>query len=143
MKRRQRTEILIEGSPQLAERLAGEIRGKYEYSVIQPPERGLAMINMRETAQRSLFYAGEVLVTECKVMLGETIGLGIVRGHRPELAEQLAVIDAAYAAQLPEVAGWTPMLEQEGEALHKKRWLEWQGVLRTKVSFETMQVEGE
>lgn len=141
MKRRRRTEILIHGSQKLAAELAGSIMQNYRVEVIQPPENGLVMLKMRETSQRSLFYPGEVLVTECKVQIGETIGIGILAGDQPELAEQLAVIDAAFEAELPETGSWVRLLEQEELNIREQRAAASQDILKTKVDFESMDVQ--
>ena len=41
------------------------------------------MVKVRESAQRTLFYLGEVLITECKVMINGFLGIGMVKGHEP------------------------------------------------------------
>ncbi|WP_053360777.1 phosphonate C-P lyase system protein PhnG [Bacillus sp. FJAT-27251] len=141
MKRRRRTEVLIHGSQKLSSQLAENIRQNYQVEVIQSPENGLVMMKMRETSQKSLFYPGEVFVTECKVQIGETIGIGIVAGDYPELAENLAVIDAAYEAELPETGSWAGLLEQEEQNIRQQRDGARQAILKTKVDFETMDVQ--
>ncbi|MBP1967523.1 phosphonate C-P lyase system protein PhnG [Paenibacillus aceris] len=141
MKRKQRTEMLINGSPQLAADLANEIKGRYSVAVMEEPNYGLVMVKVRETAQKSLFYLGEVLVTECKVQVEGAVGIGIVKGDEPEKAYDLAVIDAAYAARLEETEAWTTLLQSESERLAAKRQDHQSSVLRTKVDFETMDID--
>ncbi|MER2057727.1 MAG: phosphonate C-P lyase system protein PhnG [Niallia sp.] len=140
MKRRRRTEILINGSKHLAEKLAKQMDDLYEVKVIQEPENGLVMMKVRETSKKTLFYPGEVLVTECKVQVKDRIGIGIVSGDQPELAHHLAVIDAAFQADLPETYEWVELLEQEEQNILIKRAAENQSILKTKVNFETMDV---
>lgn len=141
MKRRQRTETLINGSPHIAEALAHEIQSRYPIELIEEPNQGLVMVKVRETAQKSLFYLGEVLVTECKVGIGGAVGVGIIKGDEPEKAYNLAVIDAAYAAQLEETEGWTTVLQSESERIAAERHAYQEKVLRTKVDFETMDTD--
>lgn len=153
MKRKRRTEILINGSMELtgsweltgsrnlAAQLAEEILERYDVKTIEEPNQGLVMVKVRETAQKSLFYLGEVLVTECKVQINGSIGLGVLHSHDGKLAYHLAVIDAAYEAGLKETADWTDRLIQEEAAYQKQRLAEQSGVLKTKVSFETMDEE--
>ncbi|QRG69069.1 phosphonate C-P lyase system protein PhnG [Brevibacillus choshinensis] len=141
MKRKRRTEILINGSRELAAQLAEEIIERYDVKTIEVPNQGLVMVKVRETAQKSLFYLGEVLVTECKVQINGSIGLGILHSHDRERAYQLAVIDAAYEAGLKETADWTERLIHEEAECHKRRLADQSGVLKTKVSFETMDEE--
>lgn len=140
MKRKRRTEILINGSRQLAKELAGEIEKNYSLEVIQEPEHGMVMLKTRETAQKSLFYLGEVIVTECKVMLMNSIGIGIVIGDQPEFAYQLAVIDAAFLEQLPETTRWIQLLQEEESNINEERMAYYNDILKTKVSFENMDV---
>jgi alpha-D-ribose 1-methylphosphonate 5-triphosphate synthase subunit PhnG len=141
MKRKERTEILIQGSAAIAKEFTKEIEKRYTVTLIQQPENGLVLLKARETAKKSLFYLGEVLVTECKVQIEDSIGIGIVKGHQEELAYCLAVIDAAYQADLEEIRSWSYVLEDEKENIQKNRQELDQSILRTKVSFETMDVQ--
>lgn len=138
MNRKRRTFILAEGNRELAAELAGQIESSHPVTVLEQPNNGLVMVKMRESAKRSLFYLGEVFVTECKVRVGESVGLGVVRGHEPELAYQLAVIDAAYQANLEETERWIGPLIREEQVIAGRREAEQRKVLKTKVNFETM-----
>lgn len=138
MKRRRRTEILVRGSEKLAESLFEEIEKKYEIKMIEKPNTGLVMVKMRESAKNSLFYLGEVLVTEVKVQINKKFGLGIVKGYRPDLAYWLAVIDAAYNSNLEETNAWEKMLVEEKKRIKKAESLKEAQILKTKVNFETM-----
>ncbi|GIN63581.1 hypothetical protein J27TS8_35740 [Robertmurraya siralis] len=140
MKRRRRTEILINGSRTLVEQLAQTIADNYRVKVIQEPEHGLVMMKVRETSKKSLFYLGEAFVTECKVQVEGVVGMGIVIGDQQDLAYKLAIIDAAIEAQLAETDEWSKLLESEEEKILKARKLEDQSILKTKVQFETMDV---
>jgi len=141
MKRKQRTEILVNGSPELAAAMADEIKSRYEVALIEEPNHGLVMVRVRETAQQSLFYLGEVLVTECKVQIEGATGVGLIKGDEPERAFDLAVIDAAYAAGLKETMSWPAALQTEGERIAAERAALFSDVLRTKVDFETMDID--
>lgn len=55
MNRKQRTEMLINGSPQLAAALANEIESRYPVALIEEPNHGLVMVKVRETAQKACF----------------------------------------------------------------------------------------
>ncbi|RAV23059.1 phosphonate C-P lyase system protein PhnG [Paenibacillus contaminans] len=141
MKRKQRTEILINGSGTVAAELAQQIKERYEVATVEEPNHGLIMVKVRETAQKSLFYLGEVFVTECKVEIAGRIGVGIVKGDEPQLAFDLAVIDAAYEAGLQETAAWQAKLAAEAERIEEQRLAYGEQVLRTKVNFETMDTD--
>lgn len=140
MIRKKRTEILIKGSAEVSAKLAREILRVYDVKTIEESNNSLVMVKVRESGQRSLFYLGEVLITECKVMIKGILGIGMIKGYEPKLAYNLAVIDAAYNASLPETKKWTNILlveevkiYEESEAIKKK-------VLKTKVNFNTMDV---
>lgn len=140
MKRKRRTEILVKGSRKIPEELAHEMEQRYQVKTIQEPEYGLVMLKVRETSQKTLFYLGEVLVTECKVQIQDQIGFGVVSGDQPELAYQLAVIDAAFEGGFPETTRWLNLLETEEKNLLENHKFMNSSILKTKVSFETMDV---
>ncbi|MFD0681906.1 MULTISPECIES: phosphonate C-P lyase system protein PhnG [unclassified Paenibacillus] len=141
MKRKQRTEVLINGSSKIASELSQVIKSRYEIEMIQEPKYGLVMVQVRETAQKSLFYLGEVLVTECKVKIGGAMGVGIIKGDEPDRAYDLAVVDAAYGADLSETETWQAILQSEADRIAAERKAFHQKVLRTKVNFETMDTD--
>lgn len=138
MNRRKRTEILIKGDQNIAEKLALEINKNYEVKVVQESENGLVMVKMREAAQKSLFYLGEVLITEAKVQINEELGIGIVSGNKPDLAYYLAVIDAAYNANIKETSKWNTLLQEEQIRINNEIQNQQLNILKTKVNFETM-----
>ncbi|MGG4180731.1 phosphonate C-P lyase system protein PhnG [Virgibacillus pantothenticus] len=140
MKRRRRTEILVQANTDLAKSLAYQIKQTYTYKEIVAPQYGLTMVKMRESAKKSLFYIGEMLVTEAKVEINEQIGIGVVQGMQDDLATNLAIIDAAYNAQLPETLAWEDVLLEAEADIHHKRAKQQAELMETKVSFETMDV---
>ncbi len=141
MKRKTRTEILVKGSPLLAQKLANQILGRYPVEIVQKPHNSLVMMKVRENAQRSLFYLGELVVTECKVKIQQSFGLGIAQGHQSDLAYHLAIIDAAYRANLAEISSWEPLLEAEKNSIDQKELINQKKILQTKVNFDTMNIE--
>lgn len=140
MKRRRRSEILIQGNQQLAQEFAQTIIRNYECREISSPHYGMTMIKMRESAKNSLFYIGEVLITEAKVEVHNRIGIGIVIGMKEELARNLAIIDAAYKAALPETIQWEQSLLKMEQEIVQAKIQEQAELFETKVSFETMEV---
>ena len=140
MKRRKRTEILIQGDGRLAKDLAASIAEKYECREITAPEQGMIMVKMRESAKKTLFYMGEVLITEAKVEISGEIGTGLLVGMDEQRARSLAIIDAAYKAGLPETAGWEHQLLEEEQQINVAKAQQQAELFETKVSFETMEV---
>ena len=113
MNRKRRTEILIKGSIEIAKKLSSQIEEKYIVKIIEEPNYGLVMVKVREGAKKTLFYIGEVLVTEAKILINGKLGIGIVTGNNTELAFCLGVIDATYNASLEETKVWEEILENE------------------------------
>ena len=138
MNRRKRTEILIDGSRSFAKKLASEIEHSYDVHMLSEPQHALTMIKMRETAKNSLFYLGEVLVTETKVQINNALGIGIVVGTDETLSYELAVIDAAYQANLMETAHWESLFEEEEKRILENKEIKERAILKTKVNFEMM-----
>lgn len=138
MDRRKRTEILVKGSLNIAEKLCRDIESKYAVKILDEPNYGLVMIKMREESQKSLFYLGEVFVTEAKVQINGKIGIGIVIGNKPSLSYWLSVIDAAYNADLDEVKAWEEILGNEDKKIKEVIRNEHAKLLMTKVNFDTM-----
>lgn len=140
MKRKRRMQILIDGSKEVSNKLAHQIEENYSVEIILKPQHSLTMIKMRETAKKSLFYLGEVLVTECKVQISNQVGIGLVVGVEEDLAYKLAVIDAAFEANLPETRSWISRLEGEELRIEAQRKVKEAAIYKTKVNFETMDV---
>jgi len=136
--RKSRTEILIKGSSEVAKKLCIEIEEKYIVKIIEEPNYGLVMVKIREGAKKTLFYIGEVLVTEAKVLIKGKLGIGIVSGNKTELAYWLGVIDAAYNATLEETKGWEGILKCEGIKIKEEMKKREDKILMTKVNFENM-----
>ncbi len=133
-----RTKILIEVGHKEAFEMADEVMDKYEVHEILAPRQGLVMVKMRESAKNSLFYIGEVLITETKVKLGDSFGVGMLMEDNNELSKALAVIDAAYKENLPETKKWQETLNMLEQKLNNKIKEIKCSIERTKVNFETM-----
>lgn len=108
-----------------------------EFETVSEPVQGLVMIKVREHAQNSLFYLGEVLVTETKLRYKKEIGLGVVKGDEPELSNALAFIDLCFKTEqfIYTLKNILNELEKKEEtAVHNKT----QEILQTKVNFDMM-----
>lgn len=138
MNRKRRTKIFIDYAQNEAKEMSKEIEEKYDVEIIQEPKEGLAMIKVRETAKNSLFYLGEVLITETKIRIDDKVGIGVVKGHDNDLSKSLAILDAAFELNLPECKYWINIFEdceKQGQIkLEEKRYR----IAKTKVDFETM-----
>ncbi|WP_010242613.1 phosphonate C-P lyase system protein PhnG [Peptoniphilus rhinitidis] len=101
MDKKERTKIFIEYAQDEVKEFAKEVSEIHKVEIIQEPREGLAMIKVREAAKNSLFYLGELLITECKVRIDDQVGIGIVRGSNYELSKALAIADSAFELNLP------------------------------------------
>lgn len=142
MNRKRRCRILIEGSEGLLKRLSGEIEESYPVEVIDTPNEGVVMVRMRDSARKAPFYLGEVLVTEAKVQVKGTLGIGIIKGHHPEKAYHLALVDGAFNAGLEETVRWSKELKNEENHIRRKQEEEEGRVQLTRVDFSTMEDQG-
>jgi alpha-D-ribose 1-methylphosphonate 5-triphosphate synthase subunit PhnG len=126
------------GDPCLRKALADEVRTLHSVEETSPPRIGLVLVTARESARRSLFHLGEVLVSEAKVRVFGSPGLGLIRGRDLEAAMDLAVIDAAWTAGLSLTEAWLPRLEKAEAELELALEQEQAVLARTRVDFETL-----
>ena len=68
-------------------------------------------------------------------MINGYLGIGIVKGQEPGLAYDLAIIDAAYNADLPETKAWITALQLEEQRIKQNYETLKSKVLKTKVTF--------
>ncbi|MBN1647281.1 MAG: phosphonate C-P lyase system protein PhnG [Spirochaetales bacterium] len=141
MDRKIRTRILAEDKTGLASTLSALIQGRHKITEVQPPKEGLVMIRLREQARNTLFYFGEVLVTEARVRINGSPGLGIVQGLQADLARDMAIVDAACAAGVPELAEIEERLQEAGIRNEQLAADKRGKVMKTRVSFSSMQKE--
>jgi len=138
--RARRTRILVQAAEEVRARCAADVLAAHDVREVQPPTETLVMLTARDTARGSLFHPGELLVTEARARIGEHVGLGIAAGSCAQKAWELAVIDAAYTAGVPECATWEQPLQEEEQRLQREREKEDARILQTRVEFETMDI---
>jgi len=159
MLRRRRTSILVDGDPRLSRQIAASIEKSASVRLISGPQEVLVMNKVRESAQNSLFYLGEALLTECKVSLDSSVacapeagaalrsdtalGIGLILGENRERAYQLAVIDAAFNLEqpLPGHEQWLLMLAEEEARLAALAERGREKLDATRVEFSSMLTE--
>lgn len=138
MTRRRRTRILVLGPSSLRRAWAAEIRSLHVVETLEPARAGLVMGKVRESARRGLFYLGEVLITEAKVRVAGSPGLGLLRGWDEEGAVDLAVIDAAERAGIALPTPWHERLVEAETAIEGERAVHRFAIEATRVDFQTM-----
>jgi alpha-D-ribose 1-methylphosphonate 5-triphosphate synthase subunit PhnG len=139
--RKKRTEIMAKCEAKELKELSRLVEEHHNVEILEKPNSGLVMVKMRESAQKHLFYLGEVLVTECKVTIGDVIGLGIIQGVHLKKAYFMAVVDAAYTAKIPEIKKLDKRLYALDEKVKERTAKETARILKTKVNFETLDEE--
>ena len=141
MKRKERTQVLVEGDRDLLDSIAREVEQAHDVEVVREPVEELVMLKMRESARRSQFYLGEALMTSCVVRIGEAYGYGMVLGEDRDKAFDLAIVDAAYALDDPadDRRTYDERIAEEQERIAAQKRLRNEAVLRTQVDFSTME----
>jgi alpha-D-ribose 1-methylphosphonate 5-triphosphate synthase subunit PhnG len=132
---------LVLGNPSLKKVLADEVRAATAVEQISAPRVGLVLVTVRESARRSLFHLGEVLVSEAKARVAGVAGLGLLRGRDLDAAADLAVVDAAWNAGLACTEGWTARLEAAEADLEAELDRAQASLAATRVQFETLDQE--
>src|SRR6476620_6938337 len=134
MKKSRLTQILVEGSPSLLEKLALQVEQKYQVTVVRAPEKSLVMNKARDSVSGHPFYMGEILITECTVSVDSVFGFGAIMGEEPDRAYQLAIVDCAYNAKLSETLEWEKLLFEEEKQIEYRNRLEHSRIMMSKVN---------
>jgi len=95
MDKKRLTKILAKADRKIISDISGDILKSYQPIIIKEPGKTLAMIKMREPVKNSLFYIGEVIVSEAVVEIAGTKGIAVVMGDDIEKTLNMAIIDAA------------------------------------------------
>lgn len=103
--------------------------------VVSPPSQALVVARIRETVDGEVFNLGEVLVTNCEVVLDGEPGWAMVLDHDPERALSAAIVDASSRR---EGGGPQAALQDLLAEARRTRRARWAGVQPTRVSFEEM-----
>lgn len=139
MNRREWSAILAAASTDDVKRIAQTIQDHYEIKILKEPQKTLVMVKVRESVQKSLFYLGEVLATECMVVVDGIKGASVMAGDDFEKCMAAAVIDGFL--NKPEDAGKQALMDEIaalGEAQRKAREVLNRELRRSQVHFNVM-----
>lgn len=144
MKRYERTQILVEGRPEVARRIAEQIELEHFVEVLDQPHEELVMVKVRESAQNTLFYLGEALMCSCRVCLDDkALGFGFALGDTRQKAYDLALVDAAYSTDFIQPKHeWDALLMEESERLRALKHQQQIEIEKTRVDFSVMDSDG-
>ncbi|WP_209124180.1 phosphonate C-P lyase system protein PhnG [Alkalihalobacillus sp. BA299] len=139
MKKSRLTKILVEGDPQFLKQMVCEIETVAKIQMERKPATGLVMVKTRDSVSSQPFYMGEILVTECMVSINSKYGMGVIKGEQPERAYQIAVVDAAFNANLPIITQLNKKLLEEEQNIRHRHLREAALANQTRVHFDTME----
>lgn len=100
MNKKRMFKIMSKADRSIIMKLAENVKKANEVMIIKEPEKSLAMIKMREPVKESLFYLGEVIVTEATVSVQGKNGTAVAMGDDFEKTLSMAIIDAACNADV-------------------------------------------
>jgi alpha-D-ribose 1-methylphosphonate 5-triphosphate synthase subunit PhnG len=118
--------------------MAAYIRETHRPVILKEPGKTLAMIKMREPVKQSLFYIGEVIVSEAVVEIDGVQGAAVVMGDDVGKSLDMAIIDAAINKGV--FTGMETLLTLE-RGQHDMVMRENSMHLKTMVNFESMDQE--
>ena len=95
MEKKRLFRILARADAATVAAMAARLQAGHSVTVVREPSKTLAMVKLRETAESSLFYLGEVIVWEASVTLDGERGMAVTMGNIAEKALHMAIIDAA------------------------------------------------
>lgn len=95
MEKKRLFRILAKADQEAVKQMSEEIQEKYSVTVMKEPGKTLTMIQMREPVKQSLFYMGEVMVSEAVVELEGVRGMAVTMGDDTQKVLHMAIIDAA------------------------------------------------
>lgn len=93
MTKKEVTQILAKASLHDVREIAETVKENSEIQIVKQPQKTLVMVKVREPVKQSLFYLGEVLASECMVMVDGVRGVSVIAGDDFEKAYECAVID--------------------------------------------------
>lgn len=111
---------------------------KYNITVTKEPSICLAMIRAKDSVENQEFYTGEVLLTDCQVVINDTTGYGICIGDEPVRSYCIGVIDACLQND-SENNEILKFLEEQYKKIEEKKKIEYNQILRTRVDFKMME----
>lgn len=118
--------------------IAEPLTHKYSIQIIKEPTKSLAMVQLRETVQESLFYIGEVLVVEAIVSIGDVKGMAVTLGDDFEKVLAMAILDACLNKKIEESSAIEQSLFQLERKQIEKEQKENALFQKTKVNFNSM-----
>ena len=138
MQKKRLFQIMSKAKTQRLKALADRISDRHEIAIVKAPAKNLAMIKMREPVKSSLYYLGEVMVTEAVVACNGIKGMAVTMGDDLERALYMAIIDCGFNngfAVMDEIAQRLLAMEaRQSKRMEQENAMH----LKTMVNFNTM-----
>jgi alpha-D-ribose 1-methylphosphonate 5-triphosphate synthase subunit PhnG len=132
--------VLCECENEALVQLVTNLESELLVEIVVAPKLGMTMVQAEDSIDFQPFYLGEVLITECQVLVNGQLGYGYCMGDAPQKAYSIAVIDAIMHTEgHPKQNDVNVFIEIEKAKLLKKQLEEYNQVLKTKVDFKIME----
>ena len=141
MEKQRLFKIMANTKTSILKDLSAIISKKYDIVIIKEPLKTLTMIKLREPVKSSLFYIGEVIVSEAMVEVNGTKGMAVTMGDDFDKVLCMAIIDAGFNENLNEMEIVTKELLELEDAQNEKVQKENAMHLKTMVNFSSMDSE--
>jgi len=128
---------LQKADPKTLHNLCCKVEKSQPVTLLQEPTLQTLLLPVTDPVTKGSFYAGEILVTSAIVQVGSSKGWAMVMDEDPELAQKVAVLDAAYAADIEKEAIAALVEDGRKRYEHLTRELATQ-VETTRVSFDLL-----
>ena len=133
-------QVLCECAQDRLINFVSQLESKLTIEIVLSPKLVMTMVQAEDSIDFQPFYVGEVLMTECQLLVDGLIGYGYCMGDAPQRAYAIAVLDAIFHAPTSlfkeELAAF---IEAEKSILTQQKLEEYNQVLRTKVDFKIME----
>jgi len=135
MDKKRLTRILAKADSAAVAALSADVQKACTPVIVKVPGKTLAMIKMREPVKQTLFYIGEVIVSEAIVEIDGVQGTAVVMGDDEAKTLDMAIIDAAINKGIFNGRSMLVELEKEQtERVMKENAMH----LKTMVNFESL-----
>ncbi len=141
MKKQKMFSIMASSKAETIHEMAKEISSKYDVTIIKKPSKTLTMIKMREPVKKSLYYLGEVMVTETIVEINSIKGMAVTMGDDFDKVLSMAIIDCGFNNKFPEMQEIEKKLEKIYQKQLDRKEKENALHLKTMVNFNSMTAE--
>ncbi len=128
---------LQQAEPETLGEVCRNVEKQAVVTLLQEPTVQTLMLPVDDPVNGGGFYAGEVLVTSAIVQVGDSKGWAMVMDENPELATRVAILDAAFAADI-ERAAITTLVENGRKGYQQRTRTLASQVAATRVSFDLM-----